>query len=136
MSRIYEQLRQHELERQAELEKTQALPESAKATPTDVFIATALSVPAPAKAIELSDVVRLEPPKETLIEGVSSGDYVPAVVPKSELSSSIALSKDLYEQLLFESLIPAFDHVPLRRVFPFVLYTPSRSEERRVGKEC
>jgi len=125
MSRIYEQLRRTELERQTELERTQGLPESAEATAIDVLMTTALSVPAPAKATERGGVVRLEQPKETFIEGPASGVHVPSVVPKFELSSPIALSKDLYEQFLFESLVPAFDHVPLRRVFPFVLYTPS-----------
>jgi hypothetical protein len=125
MSRIYEQLRRTELERQAELERTQGMPESAEATAIDVLMTTAPSVPAPAKGNEQGDVERLELPKETFIEGPSSGIHVSSVVPKSELSSSIALSKDLYEQFLFESLVPAFDHVPLRRVFPFVLYTPS-----------
>lgn len=128
MSRIYEQLRRTELERQAELERTQGLPESAEATAIDVLMTTAPSVPAPAKGNEQGDVERLEQTKETfvpVIEGPSSGVHVPGVVPKSELSSFIALSKDLYEQFLFESLVPAFDHVPLRRVFPFVLYTPS-----------
>lgn len=124
MSRIYEQLRRTELERQGQLERTQVLPESAEATATDVLMNTALSVAAPATATEPGDVLRLEQPKETLIEGVSSEVYAPGVVPMSESSSSIALSKDLYEQLLFESLVPAFEHVPLRRVFPFVLYTP------------
>ena len=125
MSRIYEQLRRTELERQAELERTQGLPESAEATAIDVLMTVAPSVPAPAKANEQGDVERLEQPKETFIEGPSSGVHVSGGVPKSELSSSIALSKDLYEQFLFERLDPAFDHIPLRRVFPFVLYTPS-----------
>jgi hypothetical protein len=125
MSRIYEQLRRTELERQAELERTQGLPESAEATAIDVLMTTALSLPAPAKATEQGDVVRLKQPKEAFIEGPASGVQVPGVLQRSELSSCIALSKDLYEQFLFESLVPAFDHVPLRRVFPFVLYTAS-----------
>jgi hypothetical protein len=102
----------------------QGLPESTEAAAIDVLMTTALSVPAPAKAAEQGDVVGLEQPKETFIDGPSSEVHVLGVVPKSELSSSIALSKDIYEQFLFESLVPAFDHVPLRRVFSFVLYTP------------
>src|SRR5215469_3008158 len=129
MSRIYDQLRRTELERQAELERTQGLPESAEAMATDVLMTATLSVPAPAKATEHDDVERLDQPKEEFIEGVSSGVYVPGAVAKSELATSIALSKDLYEQLLFGSLVPAFDQVPLRRVFPFVLYTPSAAAD-------
>ena len=123
MSRIYEQLRQ--LERQARLERTQGLPDSAEATATDVLMSTTLSVPARDTASEPGDGLRPEQPKETFSEGVSSPIYVPDVVPMSEWSSSITLGKDLYEQLLFETLVPAFDQVPLRRVFPFVLYTSS-----------
>jgi hypothetical protein len=35
--------------------------------------------------------------------------------------------KDLYESLLFQSLVPAFDDIPMRRVFPVCLYTPDES---------
>jgi hypothetical protein len=31
---------------------------------------------------------------------------------------------ELYEHLLFQNLVPAFDDIPMRRVFPLCLYTP------------
>jgi hypothetical protein len=37
------------------------------------------------------------------------------------------IGRDLYENLMFQSLVPAFDDVPMKRVFPICLYTPEES---------
>jgi len=52
---------------------------------------------------------------------------------EQDLQTKIAA--DLYEHLLLQSLAPAFDDIPLKRVFPFFLYTPTELSDldRQLG---
>jgi hypothetical protein len=124
MSRIHDELKRIESERQAEVDKTPAEAESA-ATPS-IYVPQRSYMPVlPATTVPFSDVVQVEPSEDVAYRTSAAGHVVPAVAAPELSVSSIALGRDLYEQLLFESLIPAFDNVPLRRIFPFVLYTPN-----------
>ena len=38
---------------------------------------------------------------------------------------------EVHENLMFQSLLPAFDNVPLRREFPFCIFVPSQGKRKR-----
>lgn len=50
-----------------------------------------------------------------------------------QLLQAEIISKDLYENLLLQSLVPAFDKIPTKRVFPICLYVPEVPPNVEVG---
>src|SRR5882724_480924 len=100
-SRTYESLKRAEEKRVQE--------ETAQTTATPEPHARSIRVHVPASALM------------PLNEGITT-----VLEPEPALAGRMSVAiRDLYEQLLFQSLVPAFDEIPLRRVFPFILYTPN-----------
>ena len=107
-SRIHEALKNAEEAREREIEALRKAEQERSETSAT-------------REMDTSSIFERAPALMPLKESVSG-----VFEPESALAGRMNVaSRDLYEQLLFQSLVPAFDDVPLRRVFPFILYTPN-----------